>query len=473
LLLGHIDGISTEKIGGWVFDTENPGRRITVSIYVDGRKFADVACDRERPDLQQAGRYGDGRHGFLYRFDPPLSTQVERTITVRHALDGTQVANGRCVLTATGVRYLAGPAPERPEQSMRIRGPENPRQLFEILALYEPKHELYDLLAQVDFSLRNEREAHFCVFGAYPRDDTTRSSGVSSIPDTVNAMMLSDEFQREIISIFLNAYHEKKRLLFVHIPKCAGSDLSNHLTMKYPSIGQRISDAAWTTRQELFACLRDIVLRLHFADSIFVRDHISLEYYIGRGLIRPGDAVFTVVRNPLQIPLSQVNYILTRLSRNSHRAKIDPDTRSWLEVLGVDTIPEEPGGRAWRELAIRILRDRSLVPPNPMCHWLGGGTAEETIGRLETYSVEVTDTERYTAWLSERWGIDSSTRANASDTFLSLDSLGPRERSYMTELSQEDTKLYNIIRDCLSRSERPSETFGKPAAPGPGEGSRA
>src|SRR5215472_13296127 len=204
LLLGHIDGVSAEKIGGWIFDTEHPDCRVEVSIYVDGEKIAQIACDRERPDLKQSGRHGDGKHGFLYRFDPPLSTDIERTVVARRSPDGIQVANGRCVLTSSGPRYVPAPFAARPEQSMRIPGLRNPRQLLDILTLYDNEHELYDLLTAVDFNLSSARDAHFCVFGCYPKDGDQTLPIDTNMRDVINALMLGERFT--LLSV-LNSRH--------------------------------------------------------------------------------------------------------------------------------------------------------------------------------------------------------------------------------------------------------------------------
>ena len=131
MLLGHIDAISAEKVAGWVIDSESPERRVDISIFVNEHKIAQITSDRDRVDLREKGHNDDGKHGFLYLFDPPLSTEVERKATIRHANEGTQMAYGRCVLLSTGAGYVPAPVSPRSEQSMRPPGPLNPRRLFE------------------------------------------------------------------------------------------------------------------------------------------------------------------------------------------------------------------------------------------------------------------------------------------------------------------------------------------------------
>jgi hypothetical protein len=451
MLIGHVDAVSAERVAGWAFDGEFPDRRVEVSIFVDQQKVGQVTCDRDRADLRQKGRHGDGKHGFLFQFDAPLASEVERTVTVRHSHSGEDLGNGRCVLFKGDVKHVPTPQPPRPEQLMRLPCPINPRQLLEIFALYDGSRELYDLLTRVDFPKHNARDAYYCVFGRYPDGSAPLSKEDASIPDFVNRMLLSEEFQQNIISIFLNAYQEKRRLLFVHIPKCAGSDLSNHLVTKYPSIGQMHGATAWTSWKELFACLRDIVLRTKFSNSIFVRGHLNLAYYLSSKLVRPGDEIFTVIRDPHEIAISHINYILTRFSVDFKRQSTGPDTGQWLSQLGLPNIPDTSSSEANRALAQRILYNPQIVPSNPLCHWLGGGTAETVLARMAVHGVEISDTTRYSAWLNRKWELVGNTRQNASRAFISPQSLDQGDVDYIRGQFAEDIKLYHVVHEHLTR----------------------
>jgi hypothetical protein len=453
MLIGHVDTISAERVAGWAFDGDFPDRRVEVSIFVDQRKVGQITCDRDRADLRQKGRHGDGHHGFLFYFDTPLSTDVERTVTVRQSDSGNDLGNGRCVLFKGEIRHMPAPQTPRPEQLMRLPGPINPRQLLEILSLYDSAHELYDLLTRVDLRKHNARDAYYCVFGRYPGDPAPPTKNNANITDYINQMLLSEDFQTNIINIFLNAYQDKKRLLFVHIPKCAGSDLSNHLVTKYPSIGQMLGATVWTSGKEFFACLRDIILRMKFSDSIFVRGHLNLAYYLSSNLIRPGDDIFTVIRDPLEIAISHVNYILTRFSADFKRPLPGPDTGQWLGLLGLPNIPDTSSDEANRELAQKILYNPQIVPSNPLCHWLGGGTAETVLARMAVHGVEISDTTRYNTWLHRKWGLVGNTRQNASQAFIAANSLDQKDTKYIRSQFAEDIKLYQAVHDHLSKYE--------------------
>ena len=122
MLIGHADTISGDRVAGWAFDGDFPDQRVKVSIFVDERKVGQITCDRDRADLGQKGQHGDGNHGFLFYFDTPLSTDVERTVTLSQSDSSRDLGDGRCVLFKDQVRHVPAPQTPRPEQLMRLPG---------------------------------------------------------------------------------------------------------------------------------------------------------------------------------------------------------------------------------------------------------------------------------------------------------------------------------------------------------------
>ncbi len=55
MLVGHVDRLELDYIGGWTADTDTPDLVEEVIIYVDGKRAAHVRCDRLRPDLRDRG----------------------------------------------------------------------------------------------------------------------------------------------------------------------------------------------------------------------------------------------------------------------------------------------------------------------------------------------------------------------------------------------------------------------------------
>lgn len=71
-LRGWLDQADAQTISGWVVDDGNPGRRAEVQLFIDDQFIEQRTANEFRPDVHQAGRAGDGWHGFAFK-TPALS----------------------------------------------------------------------------------------------------------------------------------------------------------------------------------------------------------------------------------------------------------------------------------------------------------------------------------------------------------------------------------------------------------------
>ena len=418
-----------------------------VCIFVDGRKLVQLTCDYVREDLSGREGLGNGRHGFRYSPYPPLTGPLPKRVTVRHVSTGKILGKGDVMLNAGTTPPPPDLGADLPAEFQRLPAPETPRETFDLFSLYDRSQGLYNLLRQVDFSGRSAKQLAYAALGALApaAEKAPANWQPEAARDTLNDLLLSRDFQQNILQLFLDAFPEKRRLLFVHIPKCAGSDLSHHLVGRYPSIAEQLRALQWTDKRLLFEALSDTVRRLHFSDTIFVRGHVNLADYLDQGLARRCDRLFTILRDPVDIAISQVNYILTRLRSDAAAGELQTDTRQWLPLLELDRMPDDLSDEFLCRLGERALRKREIVMSNPLCHWLGGGDATTVLARLAEHEVEVTNTQHYAQWRRQRWGIDEETRQNESIKFLSRGTLGAQDLDYLRDISIEDAKLYDVI----------------------------
>ena len=455
MLRGHLDEVSYRHVSGWAANAADPNSIVQVSIFVDGRKIVQTECNRYRADLQKQG-FGDGRHGFWYDFPEELDETSDKRVAVRFAETGASLGNGEVLLSKKGVTLLPGLDEERASALMRLPAPTSQRALFEALTLLDAQFGLYPLLRRLDFGDWTARHAHYAAFGAraqMPSDSDSQSS--SFAVDYLNDLLFSDDFQRLIIPSVLEAYVEKRRLLFVHIPKCAGSDLSKNLRTRFPSLDQRIMEPQWTGKDELFRQLREFIELMRFSDTVFLRGHIALNYYLDNRLARPSDRLFSIVRDPIEIALSQANYVMTRIREDFGLRRLGHDTKQWFKFLHIDAMPDELSDEFAAHVCMKALHSPEIVISNSMCHWLGGGDAQTVIKRLAEHHVELTDTARYNHWLRERWGITSITRQNESIKFITAANLKPEDHDYLREISSEDLRLYAALQNGLRAAGRP------------------
>lgn len=83
--VGYVDSIRLDQIAGWAADPDAPDEVQELVILVDGNEKGRVNADRLRLDLRNLGTYGQGRHGFVFDFAPPLDPGSDYDVVVRFA----------------------------------------------------------------------------------------------------------------------------------------------------------------------------------------------------------------------------------------------------------------------------------------------------------------------------------------------------------------------------------------------------
>lgn len=442
-LRGRVDSISIEKIQGWAFDESDPESYVDISVYVDNQRVAQVRCDVMRRDLLAAGTFGTVGHGFEHRFDPPLDISRNRRVTARFVGTGRMLDRGDGMLPEGSAPNIPDFGQTIPPAFPVLPGPTVPRDWFNLLTLLEDKQGLYNLIARCDLSGRRIDQILYSVFGDNrPETPKTDAWNPGLARESAYEALTSPAFQKSVKDLLLNAFPEKKRRFFIHVPKCAGTDLSAHLSVRFPAIHQSLTSRDYSTQHRLFGELSQLIRILPFFDFVLVHGHMNLGDVLGDRLLRPVDEMFTTLRNPIDITLSQTNYILTRIMQDAERGTFGPDSRTWLHELGLDVTPAQVTRAMLDDLRLTLLRDGSINRPDTMCEWLGGGDAAEVVDRLSELDAEVTTTRHYAGWLAGRWQIQSGTRRNESVPFLKREDLSPADLDYLHDISVQDRQLY-------------------------------
>jgi hypothetical protein len=168
---------------------------------------------------------------------------------------------------------------------MRLKFPEQPREALQVLALLDDKHGLGHLLDRIDWRGVSPRQIYLALLGRLPESMGFAIGDADYSPrNHAESAYLSGEFQEQVITRALSAYAEKQRLLFVHIPKCAGTDLIENLSANQPWLNQNMSRREWTPAAVLLPQLKRFVIHTSVCSSIFVSGHLALSWYLDRGL---------------------------------------------------------------------------------------------------------------------------------------------------------------------------------------------
>ncbi len=327
---------------------------------------------------------------------------------------------------------------------MRFAPPRNPRDMFQLLAMYDRETGMDELIKRIDFDGVRSHHLSRAMLGASP------ASTDDILPaDCFKQTLLGDAFRRGILRNLLDAFPEKRRVIFVHVPKCAGTDLSVALGRRFHTVIGTMDHPDSFSPEGLLLYLRDLVIAAPLVDTWFVRGHVPLRRYVSQNLIRPTDQIFTVVRDPIDILISSINYRLTRFSTDPEGRAAD--TRHWLKRLDLARFPEAPDQAQIVRLATRMLSDPGVIRPNILSASLGTGTTESAITYLTGSDIEVTDTSRYNRWLESRWGLTTQ-RANTSRRFITRDELDPGLKARIDRMVTEDEALYRRIVERLDAS---------------------
>lgn len=341
-----------------------------------------------------------------------------------------------------------------------LRLPATPRALLDLIALCHSPADLESVLGRVEWSGAGPSTIAYLVHGAVPAAPGTKAFATGY--DPVRHLweeLHSPRFQRNVLAHVLAAFPEIRRDVFIHVPKCAGTDLVLNLAPRRVSIGRVMEEPDWLPAEEMLPALGEIVRTLAHAGDVFVYGHIPVHDYATRIGVRPGDRLFTVVRDPVDLIVSQANHTVSRLMMDPSGSA--PDTRDFLSLLGISALPDATDLASLRQIAVRVLHVPEICQHNTICSYLGGfeaGTYEAAVNAIMAYDIEVTTSGRYNAWLHERFGIGATSRHNASQKFL-----GRREAielfgEHLQQMAGEDQKLFDLISWALAARGKSSVT---------------
>jgi len=329
---------------------------------------------------------------------------------------------------------------------MQLRAPRDPRSLFELFTTYDPARGLNELLSRLDLTGIEPRHIYNGVLGRQPETlHACRKPEGYNARDHMRGALLSPEFQRRIIPLILNAYPEKKRLLFIHVPKCAGTDLRIALSARYPALDVGLARSEWTSSQQLFEIIKRVVLGLRLSDTILLYGHVRIAAAIDSALVRPTDKIITVIRDPMEIILSNINYVITRILQDQESGTDAPDTRQWKSQLGIDRLPSDMPDDVIAALFNTMLHNPTIAVPNSICYWLGNSDVQSVIRRLVINDVEITDTKHYTAWVRNRWDVVRTAKANESRKFVTQEHVQADDLRFLESITVADREVYSLL----------------------------
>jgi hypothetical protein len=333
-------------------------------------------------------------------------------------------------------------------RQIRVPAPKNSRELFRLFSFYEADTGIAGLADRINFENVTSSQLYFSILRRPPETRRLVEMDNTSFDPKQRfcEMICSDEFQSRLVRLLLESFPEKRRLIHIHIPKSAGSHFFARVAPLFPCINNLIEVPGWTSKQELMEILSEFAAIVDFFEFLMVHGHFTLNYVTREVGVRFGDQISTVVRDPVMSAISMANYVASRLL--SDPMGTYPDTRQWLDLLGMDTLPERSDA-CIKTVALAALDDDRITFVNPICHYLGDGTSESAINNIVVHNLELTDTVRYDRWLETRWNIPTGARMNQSLPILVRDDVIPSLSDRLHYLCSEDMRVFETVANLL------------------------
>lgn len=249
--------------------------------------------------------------------------------------------------------------------------------LFNTLSLladtYEKEGNLIEALRQFNFPLAAQKKRfYYEVFlGRSPERGATALEHVVDKSEAARAFLCSKEFADKHVKIFRSLFPERRAWFFLHIPKTAGSTVNHSIETSdrfLNFITADFIDGYYLDNLTYYAKTFSEIRNSH--KEIFVLGHPTAKFLVENSLRGASDRVFTVTRDPFDLMVSWINYVLTLIYREYKQEEGFVDRRDTQQVRSIignkwcSSVPEVS-----EEVIFRIIDE--IIPENPMCATLG------------------------------------------------------------------------------------------------------
>ena len=176
-----------------------------------------------------------------------------------------------------------------------VRMPRTQAELFQLLAGYHPRIGWDAFAETIDFNGVTPRQIYQVVLGRHPGTVEQAMDAPDYDPRRhFREVLVSPEFRQNFLGAFLRAYSSKGRDVFIHVPKCAGTDLILNLGVRSIPIPKMLEIDGWTGDAEFLEIVAGLARAALTQERLFVYGHMELGSYIDTAGIRPDDRIFTV-----------------------------------------------------------------------------------------------------------------------------------------------------------------------------------
>jgi hypothetical protein len=236
-----------------------------------------------------------------------------------------------------------------------------------------------------------------------------------------------------------------QHIIFCHIPKCGGSHVNAAMAALYADAPAKYDKPQMSKVDHRLMVQFGRSLARKENKGVYFGGHRRFEEILEQGLYRKGDVVFSSYRNPLDIAVSYINYIFTRIEAEPDSER--PDIQGWLRKMKLDV------GRVQHDPAYALEvfarnKDFQSMTHNIICRFLGNGTFASARANVEKYGIEMIPLKKLDDWLLEKWGVPKGDHANTSKKFLTNSQLPESVvKDYHKSIIKEDFQMFDWLNE--------------------------
>jgi hypothetical protein len=318
--------------------------------------------------------------------------------------------------------------------------PAKQRDAFDLIIAQGREPSFQGIVRSVELKGADPRSLTFVLLGRWPT-----AAELAELPNPyqpkphLKQLLQSDEFRQTFGRRLLDAFPDRRRMLFVRIPRSAGDHVLATAANRHPVVPASVANAAHMPLPDLLATLGGALYRFNAGSTVVLASprlqpfmapvqpppagEDTLHWNLIPPPYRAGDLLFAVIRDPRQLLLSQVNATLATQS--------DP--------------PPLSDAGAWKDLGRKTVQ--SLTLANPICQALGEGTSETALNYCRASGIELVGLSRQIDWVRTAFSSEPPPPTNVSQPILRLEDLRPEDHAHLDALLTEDTKFHARFAD--------------------------
>ncbi|HVH73450.1 MAG TPA: DUF4214 domain-containing protein [Stellaceae bacterium] len=276
-----------------------------------------------------------------------------------------------------------------------------------------------------------------------PENSTAALRPFAGLEAELRRFTLSDEFKKKFGMMVLEEFPHLQRDLFIHIPKTGGNSVHSkaeqdpHYAVVRSPLGPPEDVADWP--HYFFVLARKL---FSTATHIHVTYHLQVKHVLDFALLRPQDHIYTLIREPVSLMISYINYALTRIDDFVGDANPAYGVSDMRRAIGFD-VNQGIGAQIDDQVFVGLLNN--YIPKNPACACLGANDAQGAFENIQTLGVKVYHISEMDLLLEEHgW---SPAHENVSRKYVTAESLSNTVMYQIHALSFEDFKLYERLKE--------------------------